>query len=138
MGITEQEIHLVAEVGRLVEDCYHHFTELAHGFEHVQRVSHLALSLAEQEQADGFIVGMAALLHDVGRTTRGSTSSHAARSAKLAKRLLTSYDLPEERQQPILHAILSHDYRRGTRPETLEAQVLYDADRWRCAWVRAA
>jgi len=34
MGITEQEIHLLAEVERSVEDCYHHFTDLAHGFEH--------------------------------------------------------------------------------------------------------
>jgi HD superfamily phosphodiesterase len=53
MGITEQEIHLLAEVERSVEYCYHHFTDLAHGFEHVQRVYHLALSLSEQEQADG-------------------------------------------------------------------------------------
>ena len=51
MGITEQEINLLAEVERSVEDCYHHFTDLAHGFEHVQRVYHLALFLAEQEQA---------------------------------------------------------------------------------------
>ena len=49
MGITEQEIHLLAEMERSVEDCYHHFTDLAHGFEHVQRVSHLALFVAEQD-----------------------------------------------------------------------------------------
>ena len=85
MGITEQEIHLVAEVERSVEDCYHHFTDLAHGFEHVQRVYHLALSLAEQEQPDGVIVGMAALLHDLGRTTPGPTRSHAIRSVRREK-----------------------------------------------------
>ena len=88
MGITEQEIHLLAEVERSVEDCYHHFTDLANGFEHVQRVSHLALSLSEQEQADGVIVGMAALLHDLGRTTPGPTRSHAVRSVKRAKQFL--------------------------------------------------
>jgi hypothetical protein len=32
------------------------------------------------------------------------------------------------------HAILAHGYRHGTRPATLEARVLYDLDRWRCAW----
>ncbi|HEY6410310.1 MAG TPA: HD domain-containing protein, partial [Ktedonobacteraceae bacterium] len=90
---------------------------------------HLALHLAEQEQADGFVVGTAALLHDVGRTTHGPTRSHAARSVKLAHQLLDSYDLPHERRQAILHAIQAHGYRHGIEPETLEARVLYDADR---------
>jgi uncharacterized protein len=84
MEITEHAIRMLAEVETLVEVHYRDFTDLAHGFEHVQRVYHLALHLAEQEQADGFIVGMSALLHDLGRTTPGPTRSHAARSAKLA------------------------------------------------------
>ena len=134
MGITKQEIHLLAEVERSVEDYYHHSTDLAHGFEHVQRVYHLALSLSEQEQADGVIVGMAALLHDLGRTTRGPTRSHAVRSVKRAKQFLASYDLSQERQQAILHAILAHSYRHGISTATLEVRVLYDVDRWRCAW----
>jgi uncharacterized protein len=136
MEITEHEIHLLAGVAKSVQTHYRGFAELAHGFEHVQRVYHLALILSEQEQADGLIVGMAALLHDLGRTTRGPTRSHAARSAKLAKKLLASYDLPHERQQAILHAILAHGYRHGIEPATLEARVLYDADRWRCAWAQ--
>ena len=105
MGIIEQEIHLFAEMEISVEGCYHHFTDLAHGFEHVQRVYHLALSLSEQ--ADGVIVGMAALLHDLGRTTPGPTRSHAGRSVKRAKQFLAAYDLSQERQQAILHAILA-------------------------------
>ena len=105
MEITEHDVHLLTQVEQSVQDCYRDFADLAHGFEHVQRVYHLAMHLAEQEQADGFIVGMAALLHDVGRTTRGPTRSHAQRSAKLAKQVLTTYGLPQERQQPILHAI---------------------------------
>jgi uncharacterized protein len=39
------------------------------------------------------------------------------------------YDLPSETQQAIQHAILAHSYRRGITPQTLEARVLYDADR---------
>ncbi len=129
MEMSERAIHLLVEVERSVQSYYRDFTDLAHGFEHVQRVYHLALHLAEQEQADGLIVGMAALLHDLGRTTRGPTRSHAARSAKLAKHFLAAYDLPHQTLQAILHAILAHGYRHGTRPTTLEACVLYDADR---------
>ena len=129
MEITEQRIHLLAKVATEVEARFADFSDLAHGFEHVHRVYHLALHLAEQEHADGLIVGMAALLHDLGRTTRGPMRSHAERSAKLSKKLLASYDLPNETQFAILHAILAHSYRRGVEPATLEARVLYDADR---------
>jgi uncharacterized protein len=129
MEITERAIHLMAEVATKVQTCYSDFADLAHGWEHVQRVYHLALHLAEQEHADGFIVGMAALLHDLGRTTRGPMRSHAERSAKLAKKLLVAYDLPHKTQHAILHAILAHGYRHGIEPATLEARVLYDADR---------
>ena len=38
------------------------FEDLAHGWEHVQRVYHLAAYLAEQEHADLFVVMLAALL----------------------------------------------------------------------------
>ncbi|HEY6410146.1 MAG TPA: HD domain-containing protein [Ktedonobacteraceae bacterium] len=122
MKITEHAIHLLTEVERSMQTYYYRdFADLAHGFEHVQRVYHLALILSEQERADGFIVGMAALLHDLGRTTRGPTHSHAERSAKLAKQLLAAYDLPSETMHAILHAILAHSYHHGTRPATLEA-----------------
>jgi uncharacterized protein len=129
MEITEQAIHLLAKVATEMQTRFADFSDLAHGFEHVHRVYHLALHLAEQEHADGLIVGMAALLHDLGRTTRGPMRSHAQRSAKLAQKLLASYELPLDTQHAILHAILAHSYRHGVEPATLEACVLYDADR---------
>src|SRR6266700_6022432 len=129
MEITEQAIHLLAKVATEVQARFADFSDLAHGWEHVHRVYHLALHLAEQEHADGLIVGMAALLHDLGRTTRGPMRSHAQRSAKLAQKLLAPYELPLDTQHAILHAILAHSYRHGVEPATLEARVLYDADR---------
>jgi uncharacterized protein len=129
MEITEQSIHLLTKVETEAQNRFADFSDLAHGWEHVHRVYHLALHLAEQEHADGLIVGMAALLHDLGRTTRGPARSHAQRSAKLAQKLLASYELPPFTLQAILHAILAHGYRHGARPATLEACVLYDADR---------
>jgi len=129
MEITEQSIHLLTKVEIEAQNRFADFSDLAHGWEHVHRVYHLALSLAEQEHADGLIVGIAALLHDLGRTTRGPMRSHAQRSAKLAQKLLAPYELPPCTLQAILHAILAHSYRRGACPATLEARVLYDADR---------
>jgi uncharacterized protein len=62
MEITEQAIHLLAMVATEVQARFVDFTDLAHGWEHVHRVYHLALHLAEQEHADGLIAGMAVLL----------------------------------------------------------------------------
>ena len=129
MEITERETAMLAEVSMEVQARFADFTDLAHGWEHVYRVYHLALRIAEQEDAHSFIVGMAALLHDLGRTTRDPKRTHAERSAILATELLAPYALPLDTEQAILHAIHAHNYRRGITPETLEARVLYDADR---------
>jgi uncharacterized protein len=127
--ISERESRMLLEVFAEVQACFVDFTDLAHGWEHVYRVYHLSLRIAEQEHADGFIVGMAALLHDIGRTTQDPKKPHAERSAIIAAELLARYELQDETQQAIIHAILAHNYRRGITPATLEARVLYDADR---------
>ena len=129
MAIPEREYRMLEEVYKYVQARFMDFTDLAHGWEHVYRVYHLALRIAEQEHADSFVVGMAALLHDVGRTVQEPKKPHAERSALLATKLLDQYDLPDTTQEAILHAILAHNYRRGITPATLEARVLYDADR---------
>ncbi|HKF35293.1 MAG TPA: HD domain-containing protein, partial [Ktedonobacteraceae bacterium] len=68
-------------------------------------------------------------LHDLGRTIKDPTRTHAERSAILATMLLAPYELPPATQHAIMHAILAHSYSRGIAPATLEARVLYDADR---------
>ena len=111
--------------------------DLAHGWEHVQRVYTLALSLAKEEGADRFVVGMAALMHDLGRTTprdgdgtdSTQTEHHADLSVSLARELLNSYAVPSEKEEAILHAIAAHSYSRSIEPMTLEAGIVRDADR---------
>ncbi len=129
MEMTEHASRMLEAIATEVQARFAHFNDLAHGWEHIQRVYHLALHLAEQEHADGLIVGLAALLHDLGRTTRDPNTAHAQRSAVLATELLAPFGLPLQTQNAILHAILAHSYRRGISPATLEACVLYDADR---------
>jgi uncharacterized protein len=93
-------------------------------------VYRLALSIAEQEGADRFIVGMAALMHDLGRTApHGSVEHHADLSVRLATDLLNTYSVPDDQQRAVLHAIIAHSFSRGVPPQTLEAHVVRDADR---------
>jgi len=104
--------------------------DLAHGWEHVNRVYTLALHLAEQEGANRFVVGMAALMHDLGRTVQDDTGKHHADlSVALASELLATYQVPVNVQDAILHAIIAHSFSRGVEPCTQEARVVRDADR---------
>src|SRR5215469_14546882 len=84
METAERESHMLEEVFKNVQERFVDFTDLVHAWEHVYRVYHLSLGIAKQEHADGFVVGMAALLHDVGRTIQEPKKPQAERSAILA------------------------------------------------------
>ncbi len=100
----------------------------AHGFDHVLRVLALAERIARAEGADLEIVRAAALLHDVGREEEARTGRcHAQLSAARAREILRGH--PPERVEAVAEAIAAHRFREGTPPRTLEAQVLYDADK---------
>jgi uncharacterized protein len=129
------EARMLAETYAEVRRRFEGSTDLAHGWEHILRVYRLALQLAEQEQADSFVVGMAALLHDLGQmaseaeATASKHAHHADLSVELAGAWLERYALPEERHKAILHAILAHSFSKGVEPQTLEASIVRDADR---------
>lgn len=100
----------------------------AHGFDHVLRVWRLALHLAEEEGADRAVVSAAALLHDVGRAEERRTGvCHAQQGARMAREILRGQ--PPAFVEAVAEAIAQHRFRGGQQPTTLEARVLYDADK---------
>jgi uncharacterized protein len=124
------ESQILAQVYEEVQQRFSGIDDMAHGWEHVQRVYRLALSIAEQEGANRFIVGMAALMHDLGRAApHEGTEHHADLSVRLASHLMSIHALPTETQHTILHAIIAHSFSRGVTPQTIEAKVVRDADR---------
>jgi uncharacterized protein len=108
-----------------------------HGFDHVLRVLRLAEQLALQEGADLEIVRAAALMHDAqGERTFGDVQpgnerdDHHLRSADFAGQVLRQEGWPEPRIEAVQHCIKAHRFRdESTRPETLEARVVFDADK---------
>lgn len=106
--------------------------DAVHGFEHVLRVYRLSERLAEKEDADIQIVRAAALLHDA----RGSSitdgeerEGHHETSARFAAEVLDEEGWPQERIEAVQHCIRAHRFRSPKTPETIEAQVLFDADK---------
>jgi uncharacterized protein len=105
-----------------------------HDFDHVLRVYLLAELLAVQEGADLDIVRAAALLHDSCGSAPGGSGSqrieHHLTSAEFAGQVLTNKGWTTDQVKAVQHCIRAHRFRsQGEKPLTLEAQVLFDADK---------
>ncbi len=112
-----------------------------HGFEHVLRVLRLAEQIAQAEGADLEIVRAAALLHDAvapaapapagpRQSAEASRLAHHLDSANFAGQVLAGEGWPGERIAAVQHCIRAHRFRdRSVQPQSLEAQVLFDADK---------
>ncbi|MDF1516111.1 MAG: HD domain-containing protein [Anaerolineae bacterium] len=101
-----------------------------HDFDHILRVVALAAVIGEQEGADMTVVHAAALLHDLGRAeSQANGWNHAAVAAEQAGTLLESRGADPAWQHAVCHAISAHRFREAPDPETLEAKVVFDADK---------
>ena len=106
-------------------------SDSVHDFEHVLRVYRMAERIAESEGADLDIVRAAALLHDAEGAAPGheSRADHHHASAEFAAHILASEGWTPERVAAVQHCIRAHRYRGTEKPETLEAKILFDADK---------
>jgi len=78
------------------------------------------------------VLSAAALLHDIGRryeTREQGKICHAEKGAELAREILAKLDFVPALIDEICHCIEAHRYRGDKIPKTLEAKILYDADK---------
>lgn len=130
MEITLDQSTVLVQIQEIVQQRFVHCYDLAHNWDHVNRVYTLAEYITEHEDADRFIVGMAVLMHDLGHTVEcKGNEHHVDLSAKLASELMLTFQIPTKLQEAITHAILAHSFSRGLEPRTLEAGIVRDADR---------
>lgn len=104
----------------------------SHDWYHVERVRKLCLHIAEVEGADKNTLEIAAYLHDVGRHDQDLSKGkvcHAEKGAERARPLLEGFPLSVEQKANIIHCIRTHRFRGGHVPKTLEAKILFDADK---------
>ncbi len=109
----------------------HAVTDAAHDMEHVRRVVTNARRLAQAEGADWVVVMPAAWLHDCVIVPKSSPDRKRASilAAERAVGWLNEHAWPFGKLDEIAHAIEAHSFSAGIRPDTLEAQVVQDADR---------
>jgi uncharacterized protein len=104
----------------------------SHGPDHSDRVFRMAMAIGTAMDANLEVLAPAALLHDIGRNkesrSRGSIC-HADLGAKMAKPILKKLGYDPDAIEAICHCIRAHRFRSSTRPPSLEAEILFDADK---------
>ena len=104
----------------------------AHDREHVYRVLHNALVIAGEETGvDYDVLLCACLLHDIGRKEqlKDPKLCHAAVGSEKAYAYLISNGFGEGFAAQVRDCIRTHRFRRNDPPQSLEAKILFDADK---------
>ena len=98
-------------------------------FAHSCRVLNYALQILDTEKnADASVVILAAILHDVGRAN-GEAEDHARRGSENSYAWLVEKGYADELARQVADCILTHCSCSETSPQTLEAKILFDADK---------
>ena len=121
---------------RLLEACMiSRMQDSAHDMQHVYRVLNNAIEIAKgEENVNMDVLLTAALLHDIGRADEklDPSADHAITGGDRAYRLLTETpELPFDRAfaEHVRQCIRTHRFRRSDPPASIEAKILFDADK---------
>ncbi|NIO22983.1 MAG: HD domain-containing protein, partial [Candidatus Aenigmarchaeota archaeon] len=98
-----------------------------HDFEHIERTVKLAKLLAEGEGADRDVCEVAAWLHDIGKAKNEEV--HGDIGANMAKPFLGRLGFKGDFIEKVCHAIECHDAASVHKARTIEAKVVFDADK---------
>ncbi len=106
--------------------------DAAHDKEHVYRVLYQALEIAKaQQQVDYDVLIAACLLHDIGRKEQFENPAlcHAAVGSEKAYQFLVAHGFERCYAEQVKQCIQTHRYRKNNPPQSLEAKILFDADK---------
>lgn len=125
---------LQTKVDRIKEIVEKELSCSAHKLDHVMRVHNMCIFLSKyEENVDLDVLVPAALLHDIARVIESKNMTgeidHAILGSKMAEDILKNLNYEDEKIEKIKHCIITHRYRSGNEPKTIEAKILFDADK---------
>ncbi len=121
----------IDEIRKIVEET---LSCNSHNMAHVDRVYNIAMHLAYHYQNINYdVLKPAVLLHDVGRIQEDQDDSgntdHAILGAEMADQILRDLKYKATEIKEIKHCIIAHRYKTGVEAKTIEAKILFDADK---------
>jgi len=108
----------------------------AHDPLHIYRVLQSSLAIADNyPQVNRDMLIAACLLHDIGRDAQfqDDTVCHAEEGGRLAYDFLTKLGWDEKLCGHVRDCITTHRFRTDMAPDTIEAKILFDADKLEAA-----
>lgn len=106
--------------------------DAAHDREHVYRVLNNAVQIAREETGVNWdVLIAAALLHDISRPEQLADPKvdHAAHGADKACAFLLNHGFPADFCEHVRRCIRTHRFRKTDQPASIEAKILFDADK---------
>lgn len=122
-------------IEQLCEHIKEHFATApkCHDWDHTERVLHNALKIQETEGGCREIIEVAALMHDYARPEEMESKGklcHAATGAELVRTVLPKFGFTDPKFiDHIAECVLCHRYRNNHIPQTIEAKIIFDADK---------
>ncbi|WP_432666624.1 HD domain-containing protein [Wukongibacter baidiensis] len=106
-------------------------SDSVHDCQHIYRVLYMALDIGKKLNIDRSVLIAASLLHDIGRDAEYNDSSldHAVVGANMAYEFMIELGWEETRANHVKECIITHRYRTDLPPESIEAKILFDADK---------
>ncbi|WP_097027158.1 HD domain-containing protein [Clostridium peptidivorans] len=119
---------------KIIEIVQDKLTCSAHNLDHVFRVYNLCLLLAKYEKDVKLeILIPSALLHDIARVEESQDKTgeidHAVLGSVIAEDILRNLEYEEDKIEKIKHCIITHRFRTGNEPNSIEAKILFDSDK---------
>lgn len=108
---------------------------ISHGWDHLDRVRKRAKILALKIMEESGIVinvetlEIACLAHDLNESYEGKKTNHVANSVAESEAMLQKINCPKHSIQNVLQIISEHSSEDIKPPSTIEAQILFDADK---------
>ena len=111
-----------------MNDC---MQDAAHDKDHVYRVLYTAMEIAENETVNKDVLIAACLLHDIARKDQQENPAicHAALGAEKAEAFLLANGFAPGFAAHVRNCIYTHRFRKASPPATMEAKILFDADK---------
>lgn len=107
--------------------------DTAHDIDHIARTMGIAETIHRREGGHLPTILAAVALHDVGQAReRREGGDHAAIGAAMARDCLTGTRFPEDAIPAVQQAIREHRMTGEVTPQSLEARIVYDADKLDC------
>lgn len=131
--IREQELHdlrnwLIQLVGDTL--ILEGSNDSAHDVDHVARTMALAEILQSREGGHLPTIMAAVALHDIGQEReRREGGDHAFIGAEMAAEILNGTSFPQSAIPAVQQAIREHRLTGAAKPQSLEGQIVYDADK---------